>query len=110
MRCPSRPASSVRARSIARPVRACGSHPRCGLNFTELAFAVLHFEESDMNRVVTTIAILWATLACWAWSPSTSGPQVLGGEIGFIEDFSLATDRGVPLKQLIPGTEDYYYY
>lgn len=32
------------------------------------------------------------------------------GEIGFIEQFSLAPDRTVPLKQLIPGTEDYYYY
>lgn len=32
------------------------------------------------------------------------------GEIGFIEDFSLATDRTAALKQLIPGTEDYYYY
>ena len=27
-----------------------------------------------------------------------------------MEDFSLATDRAVPLKQLIPGTEEYYYY
>ncbi|NIL98957.1 MAG: hypothetical protein GTO62_18055, partial [Planctomycetales bacterium] len=26
------------------------------------------------------------------------------------EDFALATDRQVPLGQLIPGTEDYYYY
>ena len=33
-----------------------------------------------------------------------------GGEIGFIEDFSLAKDRTVPLGQLIPGTRDYYYY
>ena len=35
---------------------------------------------------------------------------VRGGEIGFVEDFSFAEDRAVPLKQLIPGTEDYYYY
>ncbi len=34
----------------------------------------------------------------------------LAGEIGFVEDFSLAKDRSVPLKQLIPGTETYYYY
>jgi len=32
------------------------------------------------------------------------------GEIGFVEDFALAKDRTVPLKQLIPGTEEYYYY
>jgi hypothetical protein len=31
-------------------------------------------------------------------------------EIGFIEDFSLARDRSEVLKQLIPGTSDYYYY
>ncbi len=31
-------------------------------------------------------------------------------EIGFDEAFSLAPDRQVPLRQLIPGTEDYYYY
>ncbi|MGD0092895.1 MAG: hypothetical protein ABSE73_23535, partial [Planctomycetota bacterium] len=31
-------------------------------------------------------------------------------EIGFIEDFALAEDRAKPLKQLIPGTDDYYYY
>ncbi|KKM90713.1 hypothetical protein LCGC14_1235890, partial [marine sediment metagenome] len=32
------------------------------------------------------------------------------GEIGFVEEFALSADRSVPLKQLIPGTEDYYYY
>jgi len=34
----------------------------------------------------------------------------LAGEIGFVEDFALAKDRSIPLKQLVPGTEDYYYY
>ncbi len=34
----------------------------------------------------------------------------LGAEIDYVEDFALAADRTVPLKQLIPGTEDYYYY
>jgi len=38
---------------------------------------------------------------------STSSPA---DEIDFIEDFALAEDRSVPLKQLIPGTEPYYYY
>ena len=32
------------------------------------------------------------------------------GVIDFIEDFALAEDRTIPLKQLIPGTEDFYYY
>lgn len=31
-------------------------------------------------------------------------------EIGFIETFALAKDREVALAQLIPGTEDYYYF
>ena len=37
-------------------------------------------------------------------------PDVRGGDIGFVEDFALAKDRTTALKQLIPGTEDYYYY
>ncbi|WP_254507916.1 hypothetical protein [Anatilimnocola floriformis] len=36
--------------------------------------------------------------------------RATGGEIDFREDFSLARDRTKPLAQLIPGTEDYYYY
>ena len=32
------------------------------------------------------------------------------GEIDFIEDFALSGDRAAALKQLIPGTEDFYYY
>ena len=32
------------------------------------------------------------------------------GEVGFIEDFALAADRVAALKELIPGTEEYYYY
>src|SRR6187549_4004293 len=31
-------------------------------------------------------------------------------EVGYVEDFALAKDRTAALKQLIPGTEDYYYY
>jgi hypothetical protein len=37
-----------------------------------------------------------------------SAGAVRAGEAGFVEDFSLATDRDAALKQLIPGTEDYY--
>src|SRR3954451_964787 len=37
-------------------------------------------------------------------------PHAAAGDIGFIEDFALAKDRNVALKQLIPGTEDYYYF
>ena len=31
-------------------------------------------------------------------------------DVPFAEDFALAKDRAAALKQLIPGTEDYYYY
>jgi hypothetical protein len=32
------------------------------------------------------------------------------GEVEYVEDFVLAKDRAASLRQLIPGTEDYYYY
>ena len=41
---------------------------------------------------------------------AVAAATVRGGEIGFAEDFALAPDRGEALKQLIPGTEDYYFY
>ncbi|MFT5524304.1 MAG: hypothetical protein ACI9HK_002256, partial [Pirellulaceae bacterium] len=34
----------------------------------------------------------------------------VAAEIDYIEDFALAPNREEVLKQLIPGTEDYYYY
>ena len=34
----------------------------------------------------------------------------MGGEIDFVESYALAADRSQVLKQLIPGTENYYYY
>ena len=37
-------------------------------------------------------------------------PEADGGEIQFVEDFVLAADRTKAIEQLIPGTEDYYFY
>ena len=37
-------------------------------------------------------------------------PITEGADVGYIEDFALSRDRAEALKQLIPGTEDYYYY
>ena len=34
----------------------------------------------------------------------------VAGEIGFIEDFAIGKDRAAALRQLIPGTEDFYFY
>src|SRR5436190_18148663 len=31
-------------------------------------------------------------------------------QIGYLEKFALAADRDAVLKELIPGTDDYYYY
>jgi len=37
-------------------------------------------------------------------------PQSAARTSDYVEDFALCKDRTVALKQLIPGTEDYYYY
>jgi len=37
-------------------------------------------------------------------------PFLQANTIGYIEDFSLASDREAVLKDLIPGTREYYYY
>ncbi len=39
-----------------------------------------------------------------------TGQNASAMEIGFSEDFALATNRAAVLGQLIPGTEDYYFY
>jgi hypothetical protein len=57
-------------------------------------------KELTMRRAAIGMMAVWGLLASTA----------MAGEVGFIEDFSLAKDRSAPLKQLIPGTEDYYYY
>src|SRR5690606_28029960 len=41
---------------------------------------------------------------------STFGQMASGEEIGFVETYALADDRQKALAELIPGTEDYYYY
>src|SRR5262249_2619455 len=46
-----------------------------------------------------------ALAACVALIPNSRA-----GEVGYIETFALARDRADALKQLIPGTEDYYYF
>ncbi|MCB1061421.1 MAG: hypothetical protein KDN20_00710 [Verrucomicrobiae bacterium] len=39
-----------------------------------------------------------------------AAPARANEEIGFIETFALAEDRAKALEQLIPGTEEYYYF
>jgi len=47
--------------------------------------------------------------AALPWTADTSS-QIFAQEIGFLEDFVLAKDRDAVLKQLVPGTERYYYF
>ncbi|MFN0198151.1 MAG: hypothetical protein ACKVT0_15500, partial [Planctomycetaceae bacterium] len=49
--------------------------------------------------------VLWAAIVL---VPATS--LCGAGEIEFVETFALSSDREEALKQLIPGTEDYYYW
>jgi hypothetical protein len=41
---------------------------------------------------------------------ATIASTAFAGTLGFEEEYALAPDRTVPLKQLVPGTADYYYY
>jgi hypothetical protein len=40
-----------------------------------------------------------AGVRAWAQTPT---------EIGFVEEFALATNRAAAIQQLVPGTDDYY--
>src|SRR5437763_9637923 len=46
----------------------------------------------------------------WVLPALLLASAAVAGEVGFVEDFALARDRSAALRQLIPGTEDYYYY
>src|SRR6266567_3761989 len=59
-----------------------------------------------MNRSTWLPVTLLAALAVGMCFTPTSQ----AADIGYVEDFALAKDRAAALKQLIPGTEDYYYY
>ncbi len=51
-----------------------------------------------------------STRPVWAFLVFLLAPAAPAGEVGFVEDYALARDRAAALRQLIPGTEDYYYY
>ena len=48
--------------------------------------------------------LIWASIVVFVVSTA------MAGEVGYVEDFALSRDRAASLRQLIPGTEDYYYY
>jgi len=49
----------------------------------------------------TSLFVCVTALAAW---------NVSAQEIGYIETFALAGDREAALKELVPGTDDYFYY
>ena len=52
----------------------------------------------------------WIIALCALIVMSQSSSLIAQQDVGFIEDFALASDREKALQLLIPGTEDYYYY
>ena len=52
----------------------------------------------------------WIIAFCALFVVSQSSSLRAQQDVGFIEDFALASDREKALQLLIPGTEDYYYY
>src|SRR4029079_19447868 len=58
---------------------------------------LIHAGVPTMRRILFSSLLILSTL-------------LPAAEIGFAEDFALAANRDDALKQLIPGTDDYYYY
>ncbi|HEY2343366.1 MAG TPA: hypothetical protein VGH90_10070, partial [Chthoniobacteraceae bacterium] len=54
-----------------------------------------------MKNRLLSFGLLAAALAPSLWAQN---------EIGFVEKFALAKDRDAVLEQLIPGTEEYYFF
>ena len=52
----------------------------------------------------------WIIALCALIVMSQSSSLIAQQDVGFIEDFALASDREKALRLLIPGTEDYYYF
>ena len=64
-----------------------------------------------MNKIGSSwICCRWITSLCALIIVSQSSWLRAQQDVGFIEDFALASDREKTLNLLIPGTEDYYYY
>jgi hypothetical protein len=55
----------------------------------------------------TRLAFLISAIAFLSLAQPSAGQ---GAQIGFEETFALAPDSSVAIEQLIPGTQDFYYY
>jgi hypothetical protein len=64
-----------------------------------------------MNKIESPwICRRWIIVLCALIVVSQSSNLRAQQDVGFIDDFALASDREKALQLLIPGTEDYYYY
>ncbi len=63
-----------------------------------------------MKRLATAILTVSACVLQASAMLHLQAPAAGAGEIGYSEDFALAANREEALKQLIPGSRDYYYY
>ena len=52
--------------------------------------------------------VLLAATVSFAMIPPFRAPRA--GEIGYVETFALADDRAAALEELVPGTEDFFYF
>lgn len=55
-------------------------------------------------------ALLAVAFAATALGLTAGGRTASGGEVGFLETFALAENRDDALKQLVPGTQEFYYF
>jgi len=62
-----------------------------------------------MNRQLSYV-VAFVVLQIFSSMTISSRSTSHANEIGFVETFALAADRAHVLKQLIPGTQEYYYY
>ena len=49
-------------------------------------------------------------LGLWMGMAAGLAAAATAQEIGYVETFALAPDRAEALRELVPGTDDYYYY
>jgi len=79
-------------------------------NYQAIAVPVV-LQKSSKHKVQPMLRLrvmLLGLVVCLLWTVNTKESKA--AEIDYIEDFALAADRAAVLEQLIPGTEDYYYY
>ncbi len=65
--------------------------------------------DSELGMPMKTRALFPAALAVLTLT-ALSGVARADNEVGFIERFALAPDREKTLGELVPGSEDFYYY